>query len=183
MKVCNTCKKEYNGTSLAECRSCSRIRNVRKNSLTFLKNTYSYIKNRCKNKYKATTSKYYYGKEYCSKEEFLNKFKNNKQFLDLFRRWQDSNFEYKEIPSINRLDNNKGYLPDNLEFITHSKNAGIDKEKLPILMYDMDGNFIREYESKWRAHLELGIPNGNLVKCCYGERKSAGGYIWKFKNA
>lgn len=147
----------------------------------FLKMMHRKIRNRC-NCNKGSTSKYYYGKFYCSEKEFINKFKNDKTFLLLYKNWLDSNYEYKLIPSTDRIDKTKDYSLDNIQIVTHSKNASQDKEKLPILMFDLAGNFICEWESKWAAHKALNIPNGNICKVCYGKRKSAGGYVFKFKS-
>lgn len=181
MKTCNTCFKVNKSKSLNECRNCTLIRWHKEDPVVFLKRVWNNIKIRCTNKYHST-AKYYYGKKYCDRDEFINYFKNNKTFLKLFKRWAKFDYEYKEIPSINRKNNDLGYLLENLEFITHSENCGINKEKLPILMYDLEGNFIKEYPSKWAAHKELNIPNGNICKVVYGKRKSAGGYVFKFKS-
>lgn len=147
---------------------------------TFLLNCYQKIRQRCTNK-KLKRAKEYYGKKFCTKEEFLNKFLENKKFLILYIEWQQKNYEFKFTPSINRINVKGDYSIDNLEFITYSLNSGIDKEKIPVLMYDLNGNFIKEFTSKWEASKELNIPNGNICKVVYGKRKSAGGYVFKFK--
>lgn len=50
-----------------------------------------------------------------------------------------------------------------------------------IIQFDIDGNFIKEWVSASLVERELGILKPNICKCCKGERKSAGGYIWKYK--
>jgi hypothetical protein len=50
----------------------------------------------------------------------------------------------------------------------------------PVEQYSKDGTFIKEYRSVKDAIKETGILH---VSCaCRGERKTAGGYIWKYKN-
>lgn len=176
-------KNKHEKCDNKKCQTCSRNRRRKLNIKFFLTDLYSKIKSRCKSNKTESNRKYYYGKIYCSKNEFLNKFLTDENFLKLHKEWTKNNCEYKMTPSIDRIDKNGDYNIDNLQIITHSDNSGKDKEKLPILMYDLNGNFIKEWESKWEAHLALKIPNGNLVKVCYGERKSAGGYIWKFKES
>lgn len=50
-----------------------------------------------------------------------------------------------------------------------------------ILQYDLDGNFITEYISAHYAQRMLNIKASNICECCNKKRKTAGGYIWKFK--
>lgn len=51
----------------------------------------------------------------------------------------------------------------------------------PILQYDKQGNFIKEWECGYDAARFLGKQNSAISECCYGKRKTAYGYIWKFK--
>ena len=50
-----------------------------------------------------------------------------------------------------------------------------------VICYNITGLIIKEYDSILQAERETGIPNTNIVKVCKGDRKSAGGYIWKYK--
>ena len=50
----------------------------------------------------------------------------------------------------------------------------------PVLQYDINGNFIQEWESLSEAEKALHIVQ--IGKVCNGQRKTAGGFIWKFKN-
>lgn len=176
---CKTCNKNTKWLYLDECRTCKDNRRRLESARYFLLMVYRKIKQRCTNP-NGTGKKYYYGKNLCSKKTFIDTFIKNTKFLTLYENWKKTQI-YKDVPSIDRIDNTLGYQIDNLQFITHSNNAGKDKDKLPVLMYDLNGNFIKEWESKWQVHLTLGIPNGNICKVCYGKRKSAGGYIFKFK--
>lgn len=49
----------------------------------------------------------------------------------------------------------------------------------PVLQFDKEGKFIKEYESIDSAIKETGVLHISCV--CRGERKTAGGYIWKYK--
>lgn len=44
----------------------------------------------------------------------------------------------------------------------------------------VDGTIIREYESIAEASEITGIDRASISKCAKGERKSAGGFIWKY---
>ena len=89
----------------------------------------------------------------------------------------------ENLPEINHKDENKANnCLQNLEWCDAKYNINYgtrnDKIKKPILQYDLDGNFIRE----WKCASDVGNEvNGNICKCLKGKRKSACGYIWKYK--
>ena len=41
--------------------------------------------------------------------------------------WKQNGFPLRLSPSINRLNNSKGYIPRNVEWITHSKNSMLSR--------------------------------------------------------
>ena len=50
-----------------------------------------------------------------------------------------------------------------------------------VLQFSKDGELIAEYSSIHEAERNTGLSASNICNCCKGERKSAGGYIWKYK--
>ena len=82
---------------------------------------------------------------------------------------------------------NKEYSIDNCTFITESENS---KQAMKtkdykylntvIVQYDMDGNFIRTYNSLKEAEEKTGIHYTCISHCCKGDNNSGGGYIWKY---
>lgn len=50
-----------------------------------------------------------------------------------------------------------------------------------VYQYDLEGNFIQEYESYSEAGRQLNIPHCNIIKCIRGKRKSAGGFQWSIE--
>lgn len=95
------------------------------------------------------------------------------------------------IRTDNRVENLRWY-PYELQ----QKNADretqrkITKEKLlnrkdqskPVMQYTLDIEFVTEYPSITEAERQTGISEGNISMCCRGKRKSAGGYIWRYKD-
>ena len=85
---------------------------------------------------------------------------------------------------VNHKDENKqNNKVDNLEFCTHiynqnygSKNDWCSKK---VNQYDLNGNYIKTYNSLNKASKELNISN-NIYLCCTGKIKTCGGYIWKY---
>lgn len=52
----------------------------------------------------------------------------------------------------------------------------------PVMQYTLDMVFIKEYPSAKEAERQTGIQNSKICMVCNGKRKSAGGYIWKYKD-
>ena len=90
-------------------------------------------------------------------------------------------------PEVNHKDTNKlNNRADTLEWATRSENqlhAFKNKLQIPItkiiLQYDLKGNFIKEWESMAEARRQTNISH--ICCCCKGQRKTAGGFIWKYK--
>ena len=55
------------------------------------------------------------------------------------------------------------------------------KNRKIIIQYDMNMNFISEFENRRKASLSTGINDSTIRSCCLGKSKSAGGFIWKYK--
>lgn len=78
---------------------------------------------------------------------------------------------------------------DNLEWCdtAYNNNYGTriikaaKKKSIIVLQYDLDGNFIREWESAADASRKLNITSGKICAVCKGIRKSTNGYKWRYK--
>ena len=92
-------------------------------------------------------------------------------------------------PMINHIDGNKqNNSLNNLEWCTYSHNnseayrlglnLGTSKK---VLQFDKNGNFIKEWNSTRQAEKGLNICNGKISDICLGKRKSAKGFVFKYK--
>ena len=55
--------------------------------------------------------------------------------------------------------------------------------KKPVLQFSKDGELIAEYLSTREAERQTGCYHQHICKCCKGNLKSTGGFIWKYKEA
>lgn len=89
--------------------------------------------------------------------------------------------------------NTKDNRVENLELIdmhTHrkmhfeeNKEHLISKMIKGVIQYTLEGEFVAEYTSIAEAERKTNIKKTNICKCCKCERQSAGGFIWKYKEA
>lgn len=91
---------------------------------------------------------------------------------------------YTEVNHINedKTDNKA----DNLEWCTHKYNCEYSTTweiiSKPCLQYSKEGTLIKEFPSILQASKFTSINDGNINQCCLGKRKTAGGFIWKYKD-
>jgi hypothetical protein len=75
--------------------------------------------------------------------------------------------ESKENKELNEIDiNSKKY---------------INKGSISVVQYDMNNNFIKEWNSGLEAAKTLSIDNSHITKCCKNKINSAYGFIWRYK--
>lgn len=118
LNICKECKKEY--TRNRDNREIDRNR-YRNNVKRYLYCRYRDIVNRCTGKYGHAS---YKGRDFLSKKEWdiwCNDTKDD--FMALYNAWKENEYDRKLAPSIDRIDNNKGYIRKNIRWITQSKNS------------------------------------------------------------
>lgn len=101
-------------------------------------------------------------------------------------------------PEVNHKDTNKeNNHASNLEWNTRSENqlhaykTGIQRPKLSkdnilskkVLQYDLEGNFIKEWNCTKDIQRELNIKNQYISACCLGKTKTTHNYIFRYKDA
>jgi hypothetical protein len=57
----------------------------------------------------------------------------------------------------------------------------VESNKRVVQQFTLEGQFIREFDSIKQAEEETNTCHGKISLVCKGKRKSAGGYIWKYK--
>ena len=65
----------------------------------------------------------YLGLEILDKNVFRDWSLHDESFNKLFTIWENSDYDRKKTPSIDRIDSNKGYTLDNIKWVTFSENC------------------------------------------------------------
>ena len=55
-----------------------------------------------------------------------------------------------------------------------------DIRKKKVIQYDYEGELVKVFDSISDASKQTEINKSSIAKCCRGERKKAGNFIWKF---
>lgn len=151
------------------------------------------------------TSKNYSSLGYWSKEKILkpiigvqgylyvNLYKNKKHNFKRIHILVAQSFikNPNKFSMVNHKDENvMNNVVSNLEWCDNKYNLNYgtaqerkaQKHNKPILQLDLNGNFIKEYESITQASKELNIKIDYISSCCLGRRRKTKGYVFKFKN-
>lgn len=122
----------------------------------------------------------------------ISLYKNSNQFRKLIHRLVAENFipNFKNLPQINHKDeirnnnnvNNLEWCDNwyNSHYGNHIENARITHFK-KINQYDLNNNFIKQWNSITEASDTLKINASSITKVCKNKRKAAGGYVWKYE--
>jgi len=113
-------------------------------------------------------------------------------FKSLYEKWIKSGYEKMEVPSVDRIDDNKPYSFDNILLTDWRTNKAklhtdlisgkyICKHK-KVLQYDKDMNLLNSFFSMSEAHRVTGASISKISLVCNNKRKSHFGCIWRFDN-
>jgi len=120
------------------------------------------------------------GKDICDKEEFMDWCEQNRDdFMEIYSLWKESDFDRKHSPSINRIDDERGYTLDNIEWTTTSENSkqnNLKRKKTRLITYKGDTDSMRGMAVKhdinpatFRTRLENGWSVEEAVETPVGK--------------
>lgn len=103
-------------------------------------------------------------------------------FHKLYKKWKKSGYKKMLSPSVDRLDDSKGYSFDNIQLLSwqQNKDKGYESREVPVIQFNAEGNEIRHFKSAAKAAKEVGCHSGDITKCCNGKASTAGASYWGY---
>ena len=199
MKTCNKCKttkelseffknkNKKDGYSY-HCKSCQKtaVRNYNKTKIGVISQIYS--------GQKLSSKRRGHNPPTYTKQELSDWLMNDWLFDLLYTNWVNCGYITDIRPSVDRLDDIKGYTFSNIQIMTWGENrakgsADMRSGKMivksnpqkSVLQYSKNGEFIKVFISVSEAERMTDIAHQGISKCCNNIYKSTGGFIWKFK--
>lgn len=133
-----------------------------------------------------------YGAKGCYVDESWHKFSNYVKDIERKENYDKLIQQPKRyhIDKDTLIKNNKCYSDKTTLIVTiidnlreRSNRLGMPKRQgKSVVQYDLNNNYIKEYKSMVDAQQETGIDSNYISNVCCGRQKTAGGYIWKYKN-
>lgn len=95
----------------------------------------------------------------------------------------------KNYPWVKHRDNNVfNCAVENLFWTPRTVSTWLGKfgknhnKSIPVCQYNLDGQFLAEWDSITGASVATGVDGGNITRVCKKQRTRAGKYLWKYKN-
>ena len=148
------------------------------------KRTFKGFLNQIYNSQTASSKKRGHAPSEYSKEELGLWLKGHKDFQQLWGDWVLSDYEKYKRPSVDRLDDNKGYSFDNIRLVTWRVNqdAGYKNFEKKIEQVSKDGTVVETFDSITKAAKKLNTSHEMISRVCRGlyGRNTHLGYSWRY---
>ena len=110
---------------------------------------------------------------HCNPDENTYKFsKDTREKMSIAKKGKKLSPEHVKNMSLSRIGKKQSEE-------TIRKRA--ESKKIPILQLTKCDEIVKEWKSAKDVEIELGISSAHICSCCKGNRKSTGGYKWKYK--
>ena len=126
-----------------------------------------------------------------TKEEFINMFIENLDYLRHYYSWVISGYNKEYAPSFDRKDDYKSYSFENIQimywhqnrnkYYKDSKNNINKKQLKPVIGTNLITKEKIYFYSMQEAERN-GFNHSHISSCCKGKRSKHNGYKWEYKN-
>jgi len=119
-----------------------------------------------------------------SNEELQEWCFSQKIFHELYDNWKLSGFKEENIPSCDRICDEKPYILENLRITTWEENSKKEskRQSKKVSMWSLDGSvFLGSFISSYEASRQTGIAQPDISAVCLNKRKMAGGCVWRYE--
>jgi hypothetical protein len=97
--------------------------------------------------------------------------------------WKDNESKYRKGLTIDRIDSSKGYNPDNVQWISHSRNSAKTSRAKPVKCTKLRGAVVEDYQ-EFISVAEAARVSGTSLRTIENNLKSGRpnrkGYIWEY---
>ena len=106
-----------------------------------------------------------------------------KNKLSELRRGESNSFygKHHTKETKQKLSDLRKGKPLSKEHIEAIRNGYVLTNNRDVVQLSKDNIFIAEYVSACNAERETSVAQSSITRCCQGKLKSAGGFVWKYK--
>ena len=135
--------------------------------------------------YNSTNPEYGYnisiGGEFCPPDIIISE-ERRKMISEKYKGKNNPNYGNHKIAGENNPFYGKSHSEEVKNKIRESAIGRKSPRRKIVMQFDKSNNFISEYLSLTEASNKTGCSIGDICSCCKGKLKSAGGFIWRYKN-
>ena len=169
MKTCTYCKqtlelKEFH-LNQSKCKSCR---------IELGRTPHSVVSSILKAQKRSSKRRSHNPPEY-TKEELKEWVFKQPNWQKLYNEWVESGYKTEEKPSIDRIDNSKGYYFENIRLMKWKTNNKLGREARRRRVT----NGVKIYESVTAAAIDLGLANTTNINRSITTGIKCGGFNWK----
>ncbi len=119
-----------------------------------------------------------------TKEELHKWFSKQSNFDELHKAWIESGCKIYLIPSVDRLDNSRGYSFDNIRLVTFAENhlAGLEEKVKPVMQFDLTGRLLGTFDSLRDASNATKVSYKSISSVVTHKNLTTANFIWIFKD-
>jgi len=175
---------EYCGTSSNKCHNCRK-----EISKAYYRNPAHYLGRMYRNQ-KTNALKRGHNPPSYTYEEFKLWVLGQKNYAGIWRNYERSGYKRNLAPSIDRLDDYQSYAFGNIRLITCEENirqysedqdsGANQKRSTPVIRTNLKTREEKWFATQGYAGRQSDTHQANIHKCLSGERKTAGGYEWRY---